>query len=276
MSNLPPARHKFDVQAIQLRSYPFGEGDQIMVLFTLEYGLLRAVAKGARKPRSRLGGLMSSLRCNQLSLVRGRGLHRIDQADSLHSFPGIQTDYDRLMTGMAMAEMLAGFCQEEDPQPELYQALLFSLGALNISESPKHILLWFMLYLLENQGFYQDWIHCAACAQPFGSYDAAFWDLRVGGLHCQRCKPQLPEPRYLRAQQVASLRQLQNLSRPTELDLDGRLSNGLLWFLQQSIEHLLHKELKSFAFLYPVPAVASPSQEPQPPSNEPLQRGVST
>ena len=263
MSILPPNRHPFEVQALHLRSYPYSESDLIVVLFTREYGLIRAIARGVRKPRSRLAGLISPLRCNHLLLHRGRNLHGISQAESMHAFAGLQQDYDRLMVGLAIGELVAQFCQEEDAQPELYQVLLATLYQLSASTRPREVLLWFLLYFLAHQGFYQDWHQCQACSVRFGPSDKRFQNVRDGGLRCEKCR-QSPDHRLLSLAQAQTLIAIQQIPAPEPLlerdqvpylnpplELGEKEVNGLIWNLQQLLQQLAGHELRTFAFLYP-------------------------
>ena len=260
MSSLPPNRHPFEVRALQLRSYAYSESDLIVVLFTREYGLMRAIARGVRKPRSRLAGLIAPLRCNHLLLKRGRNLHGISQAESIHSFSGLQQDYDRLMAGMAIGELVSQFCQEEDAQPELFDILLATLHRLNSGPQPRETLLWFLLYFLAHQGYYQDWHQCQACDQRFGPRAPRFQNVREGGVRCENCR-QGPDHRPLTAAQGEVLIAIQQAPAPTleapepmarePLALSEKEINGLIWNLQQLLQHLAGHEFKSFAFLYP-------------------------
>lgn len=277
MSTLPPNRHPFNVQALQLRSYPFSETDLIVVLFTREYGLLRAIARGVRKPRSRLAGLISPLRCNQLQLKRARNLHGISQAESIHAFSGLQKDYDRLMAGMAIGELVSTFCQEEDAQPELYDTLLATLFLLNDALQPRAVLLWFLLFFLAHQGYYQDWQHCHNCERKLNPAENCYQNLREGGLCCQACR-QGPEHRFINQNQLEILQKIQQAPLDAQLDtaqilapveaaqlLSGKELMALIWNLQQLLQQLLGHELKTFAFLYPQQhSVASlPARGPQ-------------
>lgn len=264
MSSLPPNRHPFEVKALQLRSYAYSESDLIVVLFTREYGLIRAIARGVRKPRSRLAGLIAPLRCNHLLLKRGRNLHGISQAESIHAFSGLQQDYDRLMAGMAIGELVSQFCQEEDAQPDLFDILLATLFRLNSGSQPRETLLWFLLFFLAHQGYYQDWYQCQACAKRFGLRDPRFQNVREGGVRCENCR-QGPDHRPLTAAQGEALIAIQQVAAPTlddklkaapalaseTLALSEKELNGLIWNLQQLLQHLIGHELRSFAFLYP-------------------------
>ncbi len=259
MSNLPPNRHPFEVQAIQLRSYAYGESDLIVVLFTREYGVIRAMARGVRKARSRMSGLIAPLRCNHFLLKRGRTLHGISQAESIHAFSGLHDDYDRLMAGLAIGELVAQFCQEEDAQPEFYDALLTTLFLLSESSQPRSVLLWFLLYFLESQGFYADWEQCQQCGSDFGGQAYRFQNVIEGGLRCERCK-QGPDHRFLTYEQAMALPVYQLAHAPPESTLSEKDLNGLIWNLQQQLQHLAGRELRTFSFLYPNQPVNTTTQ----------------
>lgn len=250
MSNLPPNRHQFNVEAIQLKVYPYGESDQIINLFTREYGLLKAIAKGSRKPRSKLSGLIAPLRINQIQLIRGRNLHRLIQAQTSRSLIGIQDDYDRLMSGLAITEMLGYFCQEEDAQTELFEALGNTLSSLAKSDIPLDIFLWFLLYLLENQGYYSDWEHCQQCGHSFSKHENRFIDLYEAGLHCDNCKIR-DRSKYINEKLVSCLSSLQSQNQPVPTNLKDNERNQLLWCLQNIFQNILERKLNCFQFIFP-------------------------
>jgi len=250
MSNSPQNTPSFNVEAIQLRLYPYGDYDQIVVFLSRELGLLRGIAKGARRPKSRIGGSLAPLRCNHVQLHRGKSLHRVGQIQGLYSFPRLQRDYDRLMCGLVAAELISIFAPEEDPQPELYDAMLLTLESLNHSETPRATLLWFLLYFLENQGYAQDLQACQVCELEFRERDYRFFDLGAGGLLCEDCKSG-PQHRYLKDLQTDALLQLQAARQPQEYPLADSLMIQTLALFHQLFENLAEKRLKTFAFLYP-------------------------
>lgn len=266
MSNLPPNRHPFDVQALLLRVYPYGEGDQIVALFTREHGMLRAMAKGARRPKSRLGGLIAPLRCLQLELVRNRNLHRISQAVSQRNLGGLQQDYDRLTIGLAMGEVVSQFCQEEDAQPELYDGLLKTLTTLSQSERPRDVLLWFLIHFLAHQGYWTSATRCHVCERRFNGDESRYFDIREGGLCCGDCR-EGTETRFVTTTQADILVQLRRLSDPGGVTaaaaegeegasvltlIDPADTTVLLRHLQHFLQYLAGQELRCFAFLQPI------------------------
>ncbi|NJO19244.1 MAG: DNA repair protein RecO, partial [Spirulinaceae cyanobacterium RM2_2_10] len=120
----------YQATGINLKSLPFGETDRLVTVLTAEFGLLRAVAPGARKPKSRLRGRIEPFVINQLLVVRGRSLDRIIQAETQHSYPGLSKDLAKLTIAQYWAEIALSLGLSDQPQIELYAALNASLVTL--------------------------------------------------------------------------------------------------------------------------------------------------
>ena len=83
--------------AINLKSYNLKDSDKIVVMYSKELGLIRGVAKGVKKPKSRLGARMDSLVANKVMLYKGKNLDTICQAEALNTFKDSRQDYDKLI-----------------------------------------------------------------------------------------------------------------------------------------------------------------------------------
>ena len=79
-------------EAINLKSYNLNEADKVVVMYSKDKGLLKGVAKGIKKPKSKLGARMDSLVANTLMLVKGRNLDTVCQAQSLNMFKDTRKD----------------------------------------------------------------------------------------------------------------------------------------------------------------------------------------
>ena len=71
---MPRPEHTLRVEAVVLRHADWGEADRLLTIFTRERGKLRAVAKGARKMRSRKAGHLEPFTRVALLLASGRDL----------------------------------------------------------------------------------------------------------------------------------------------------------------------------------------------------------
>ena len=84
------AERVYKTEGIVLRHGDMGEADRLITLFTPYRGKLRAVAKGARRPTSKLAGHIEQFTHTNVLIARGRSLDLITQAQSLHSFIAIR------------------------------------------------------------------------------------------------------------------------------------------------------------------------------------------
>ena len=72
--------NNYVTNAINLKSYNLNDADKIIVLFSKEKGLLKGVAKGLKKPTSKLGARMDSLVANNLMMIKGKSMDKIPKA----------------------------------------------------------------------------------------------------------------------------------------------------------------------------------------------------
>src|SRR5881275_2117682 len=87
----------FKTEAIVLRSIRYGEADRILHLYSEDRGRLGAIAKGARRVKSRLGGRIEPFARVNLILRQGRGdLCTLTGADTVHAHPALRERRDSL------------------------------------------------------------------------------------------------------------------------------------------------------------------------------------
>lgn len=121
----------YQATGINLKAQPLGESDKIVTILTQEFGLIRAIATGARKQNSSLGGRMGMFVINELLISQGRNLDRITQAETIKTYPGLSKDLGKLAASQYLAELILAQALSEHPQEELYALLMMHLGRLN-------------------------------------------------------------------------------------------------------------------------------------------------
>ena len=77
------ARRIYRCEAIVLSRVDFGEADRVITVYSRQHGKLRLVAKGARRPLSRLGPHLEYFWRSQLMLVKGRDLDVVTGAETV-------------------------------------------------------------------------------------------------------------------------------------------------------------------------------------------------
>ncbi len=89
-----PKPRTYQTEAIVIRKIKLGEADRILTLYTPQLGKIRAVAKGVRRPRSKLAGHLELLTHSLVSLARGRNLDTIIGSQTINSFLLLKSDLE--------------------------------------------------------------------------------------------------------------------------------------------------------------------------------------
>ncbi|MEM8640472.1 MAG: DNA repair protein RecO [Cyanobacteria bacterium P01_G01_bin.54] len=134
----------YQATGIILKSTPMGESDKLVTVLTPHFGVVRAIAPGARKPKSRLRGRTEIFVVNQLLLVKGRSLDKLIQADTIESYPGLSRQLAKLAIAQYWAEIVLTLELSDQPHEQLYTALLKHLEQLQAlsPQAPLDTLLW--------------------------------------------------------------------------------------------------------------------------------------
>ncbi len=128
-------------RAVVLRQHKLGEADRIVTLLTRDHGLVRAVAKGVRRTRSKFGARLEPFAHIDVQLHPGRNLDIVTQVVSIDAFAtDIVSDYGRYTCACAMletAERLAG--EERAPAPALHRLTVGALRAVADGSRPREL-----------------------------------------------------------------------------------------------------------------------------------------
>ena len=179
----------YQTNAINIHSYNLSENDKIVVMYSKENGIIRCVAKGVKKPKSKLGGRMDLLINNNLVLSKGKNLDVVSQAEVLNGFKNIRLDFTKLGLAMYCAELISIFGVENDPNSEtIYKLILDTLGKIDSTSGKSNLLpivMDFQLKLMQITGYRLATTHCSCCGKP---YDEKFrFSISSGGVVCDNC-----------------------------------------------------------------------------------------
>lgn len=195
-------------EGIVIRTRDYGESHKVIVLFTAERGKLPVMARGAKRPRSRLGAVTQLFtRGHYLCFFgTGMGMGTLSQGELISSHHGIRSDLLLMATAAYLAELLDRMTEEKDPQPALYRLLSSTLDQLDEGIDPEILARIFELRVLEAAGYRPVLDKCAFCGSsgPFVSFS-----VRQGGFLCADCLHRDPHPILLSEKTVRILRLLQ-------------------------------------------------------------------
>lgn len=178
-------------EAVVLRSLRFGEADRILHLYTHDAGRVGAIAKGARKTRSRFGGRLEPLSHVELVLHRGRGeLQTVTGASLVRSHSSTRDDPGRLGVGLIGAEAVLRLFPEQERNDRVFTAITRFLDLLdeaNVDAARPELDplgLAFQLKLLWLAGYLP---HMGSCAECGAKGPITGFSPRAGGAVCDDC-----------------------------------------------------------------------------------------
>jgi DNA repair protein RecO (recombination protein O) len=247
---------------IVLRTWKLGEADRIANLLTRTNGKVRAVAKGARKARSRFGARVEPGMHLSLQLYAGRGeLDTITQAESVDPMTATRGDLQRLGRAAVLLEVADHASLERQPNARLYHLLLGALRSLEQADRPL-VVAGFVLKLLAQEGVQPDLEHCLGC----GSVDDLVeFDASGGGVRCRRCRVGLP----LSADALEVMRCVLAGRLREVIDLpDSEVTQAVEHLALVAVEHHLERRIRSAALVLDTvaalraPVVAGPAPDP--------------
>ena len=115
----------YTTKGIVLRTYKLREADRIIVLISPDQGMIRAVAKGIRKTKSKFGSRLEPTTHVSMQVHKGKGdLDLITQVETLDHFRTIREDLNRLTKAIAMLEAVDQVVLPDEPAKELHRMLL--------------------------------------------------------------------------------------------------------------------------------------------------------
>jgi DNA repair protein RecO (recombination protein O) len=200
--------------AIVIRTIPFGETSSVVTVYCREFGKLRALAKGAWRPKSSFDGGLDLLSISQVLVLRksSGGLDLLTEASLDHRFR-VGRSLAAVLGGLHVAELLDVLTADADPEPELFdvaQATLRQLSDWRGDEQPlATILLRTELALLRLVGHGAETSCCVECRGPLPATGRVAFGMLEGGTLCDRCRGGRRAVVSLSAAGLALLRQLQ-------------------------------------------------------------------
>ncbi len=179
--------------AIVLHSRKLGEADRIITFYTMRLGKLRGVARGARRLKSRLGGMIEPFTLCHLDLFEkpGDSLYRISQVTQDEPFAKFRTDLTLMAAAGRMVNLVSAVMADGDPEPRVFELLESGMRTLLDSRDAAWTTLLFQIRLLGVVGFRPQTEQCATCGQGHRNPLPQFSPM-AGGMVCERCASRQP------------------------------------------------------------------------------------
>ena len=240
----------YSTTAIVLRRIDLGDKDRIITLYAKEHGKLSAVAKGARRPGSKLAGTCEPLTYARMFLSRGRDLDVLSQSDIRESFPGLRGNMTAIAYSIYLLELTSSSVDERQPNPDLFDTLLSSLYVLESGTDPEIAARHFELQLLSLLGYEPQVDACLRCGREIGRERIAF-SPSLGGIVCKKCGTAPNDAIWVPGAAASYVRALLRAEphKLNDMNIPRAARRDLARMLKWHIRYRLERELKSAGFI---------------------------
>lgn len=205
-----------ETEGLILKSYSLAEADKIVVLLTNNEGLVRGVAKGAKRLKSKFGGGLEPFSIVNIAYFQKaeRELVSIRELELVRSFFENASEPQFLQKFSYLVDLIVEFAPPHDPNERLYRMTKVCLEtAAQNSESLESIAVYFELWILRLGGYLPNWNHCDKCKRDLGENENAILQINfhISCLNCQNSRNNWnisPEQRmiFVTAQKVSPIK----------------------------------------------------------------------
>jgi DNA repair protein RecO (recombination protein O) len=178
-----------ETEALVLRTYNFSEADKIVVCLTRQTGVIRGVAKGCRKLKSRFGAALEPFTLAKLTYYQkeNQELVSLNQAEILKSHFDLSSNAETLTALAYMGDLVIEFSPPYEPNERLFRMVKACLDAIAESQPDLQLILrYFEIWLLKLEGYLPDIARCGECHRVFSEKDAAFMGADLV-FRCRQC-----------------------------------------------------------------------------------------
>jgi DNA repair protein RecO (recombination protein O) len=248
-----PRSRLYKTEAIVLRGLDLGEADRVLTVLTPHLGKLRVIAKGVRRPRSRIGGGLEPLGAVDLVLAVGRTFDVVTQSQLLDPHLGLRTDLHATAAAWYLAELADRFCEERAESAAAYALLGAGLSALDTAPTGaarEAIARAYELHLLDAMGYRPELRVCIECGAPIEPGPNAY-AAPAGGVVGPECAHAAQGATAISDEALKALRHLQRVAfdEAGRLAMTATVSRETERHLHATVSVVLERELRSRDFL---------------------------
>jgi DNA repair protein RecO (recombination protein O) len=232
----------FSVEAVVLTRRDMGEADRLLTIFSRTMGKQRVLAKGVRRPTSRMGAHIEPGRIAHLFLVERRSLPLVTQASTLELFLSPDADLREFQDLFQLLQIVERLTEDGQRDSRLYDLLVHALRRVRRAHEPQAVVHAFALQSLRLLGYQIELEDCLSCEKPVAATDPhVYLSAARGGVMHEACA--LPGPGTFRlsgpALQVARSLVSAKLATIDKLQTSPELHRPLASFLEWTSERKL-------------------------------------
>ncbi len=172
------------IEGIIIRATNYGETNKIVTIYTREWGKVGVMARGAKKPNSRLSAVTQLFTYGYFLVHRSSGLGTLQQGEIISTFRAIREDIFLTAYASYIVDLTDKTTDDRKPNPFLFELVYQSLNLINEGYDAEILVNIFEMKMLNPLGLYPTLNQCTVCGNTEGHFS---FSIREGGLLCHRC-----------------------------------------------------------------------------------------
>ncbi|WP_088102508.1 DNA repair protein RecO [Halalkalibacter urbisdiaboli] len=172
------------VEGIVIRTTDYGESNKIVTIYSKELGKVGVMARGSKKPKSRLTAISQLFIYGTFLYQKSTGLGTLNQGEIIDSFREVRNDLFRASYATYVVELTDKLTEERQRHPKIFEWLKNTLHYLNEGMDPDVLLRIFEMKMMSVAGISPQLDACISCGTT--DLPVAF-SIRHAGFLCNHC-----------------------------------------------------------------------------------------
>ncbi|RDW19223.1 DNA repair protein RecO [Oceanobacillus arenosus] len=172
------------IEGIVIKTQDYGESHKIITVFSKRLGKFTALAKGAKKPKSRMAAVTQPFIYAQFFVYVNKGLSTIQQGEIIDSFRPIREDIVKTAYAAYIMELTDKLLDSQAPDAYLFDQLFRTITWIAENELAEVPMMMYELKLFKKGGFAPTVNACSNCGSKELPYS---FSIAEGGFLCKRC-----------------------------------------------------------------------------------------
>jgi DNA repair protein RecO (recombination protein O) len=235
-------------EGIVIRTTDYSETNKIVTIYTREWGKVGVMARGAKKPNSRLAAVTQLFSYGYFLIQKGSGLGSLQQGEMISSMRTIREDIIYTAYASYVLELTDKCTEEKKPNPYLFELLMQTLNYMNEEYDLDILVQIYQMKMLNSLGLYPILNKCSVCGETDGHFS---FSIRENGFICHRCLEKDPYHFKISAATLKLLRIFYylDLSRLGDISVKTETKKELKKVIDAYYEEYSGLHLKSKRFL---------------------------
>ena len=175
--------------AIVLSKLNFGDTSKIVTLFTEDFGKETCIIKGARSPKSKIGGIVDVMNHIQVVFYKkdSREVQMISQADLISNFTSIKENLESLKYASSVLELLNSLTIANEENRKLYRGSVRMLDLMNDNlNDPQLLFVKYFMFFIDELGYSLKEYNCKLCGTDLKESEVVYYNFEKGFM-CTNC-----------------------------------------------------------------------------------------